>query len=270
MTTLDGDGDLAAQIRAYSSTDPATGCEIWNGSRDHTGYGVASIRRASGRENCKRVHRIAWEVMVGPIPTGLELDHLCHTNSDCDLGGLCPHRPCWNPDHLEPVTRRENCRRSKSIPGLNAQKTHCKRGHPLSGDNLFVDRAGGRICRQCRKEWDARRPKPQRAGAILSPKTFSIEDALAAFSGPPSSPAARLEAIHGPRAVDDSRCRTCRDSGSRPVAWPCITYVEMSALLGVPLNLAEVLESHNAGRAKNGSPPLKPTWVQSQALAETA
>ena len=80
-----------------------------------------------------RAHRLYYERHVGPIPDGLEMDHLCR------------NRACVNPDHLEPVTRAENNRR-KAVA-----QTHCKNGHPLSGDNLLATKRQ-RACRACQRE----------------------------------------------------------------------------------------------------------------------
>lgn len=86
-------------------------------------------------------HRVAYELAVGPIPEGLQLDHLCRNTR------------CCNPAHLEPVTQAENARRS--IPRC-AKLTHCKRGHPLSGSNVHVNPKGQRICRTCKREGQRR------------------------------------------------------------------------------------------------------------------
>lgn len=109
------------------------GCWTWIGSRDVEGYG----RMTAGRKSPK-AHRLVYEALVGPIPPGLHLDHLCRNTS------------CVNPAHLEPVTPRENILRGVGVAALNATKTHCKHGHPLSGQNLYVY-AGGRkrACRAC-------------------------------------------------------------------------------------------------------------------------
>ena len=77
-------------------------------------------------------HRVAYELQVGPIPVGLQLDHLCRVRS------------CVNPAHLEPVTSAENTRR-----GLRAMKTHCPQGHPYAGENLLIRPTGQRRCRTC-------------------------------------------------------------------------------------------------------------------------
>ncbi len=99
------------------------------------GYGLAWHK---GHNNL--AHRRVYELLRGPIPEGLTLDHLCR------------ERSCVNPDHLEPVTFRENIRRGQSPPGINSRMTHCKNGHPLSGDNIRIETSGGRRCRTCDNE----------------------------------------------------------------------------------------------------------------------
>lgn len=105
-----------------------SGCWEWNGYRTRQGYGKATVDGVHGT----LVHRWAYEVFVGPIPPGLEIDH------------LCSNRACCNPEHLEPVSHDVNVAR-----GRRAQQTHCKRGHPLSGDNIWLDSIGRRRCREC-------------------------------------------------------------------------------------------------------------------------
>jgi hypothetical protein len=91
----------------------------------------------------QRVHRVVWEWLIGPIPDGLTLDHLCR------------NRACCNPDHIELVTMAENKRRGYSRNAINARKTHCPKRHPLEGDNLMVDKRGYRRCRECALEHSA-------------------------------------------------------------------------------------------------------------------
>lgn len=110
-------------------------CWLWPGSVTQEGYGMAYV---SG----KRVaaHRLAYERLVGPIPAGLQLDHLCRARS------------CVNPGHLEPVTSKENVLRGIGHTAINAKKTHCVNGHQLSGENLRIGRTGWRACKECQRD----------------------------------------------------------------------------------------------------------------------
>ncbi|WP_412778628.1 HNH endonuclease [Rhodococcus qingshengii] len=118
---------------------------MWAGFVDPAGYG--RVWHADFGSNL--AHRCTYEALVGPIPEDSELDHLCRIRS------------CCNPAHMDPVSHLENMGR-----GWRAQLTHCKRGHPLSGDNLRVSPAKNgltkRVCRTCEREYmaeyNARRP----------------------------------------------------------------------------------------------------------------
>lgn len=118
---------------AYVKKGP--GCWEWQGST-WRGYGQYTL---DGRK--QKAHRIAWELTHGPIPEGLELDHVCR-NHGCV-------RP--DPEHLEPVTHRENMRRSPIFPH-HTFDTHCKRGHPFDEANTYRDKRGWRQCRACLRE----------------------------------------------------------------------------------------------------------------------
>ncbi len=108
------------------------GCWLWVGNL-HSGYGRFYYH---GTEF--RAHVWAYTNCIGPVPAGLELDHLCR------------NRACVNPLHLEPVTTKVNLLRGVSPPAINARKTHCSNGHPLSGDNLCIELNGDRRCIACR------------------------------------------------------------------------------------------------------------------------
>lgn len=115
-----------------------TGCWDWTANKNHKGYGLIG---PGGPAQNQVAHRVSYELHVGPIPKGMVLDHLCR------------NRGCVNPAHLEIVTPYENSMRGFGVAALNARKTHCPRGHPLSGENLFKQHGGGRGCRQCRRDF---------------------------------------------------------------------------------------------------------------------
>lgn len=132
-------GDPQADTPIYQRPDvetsytieAETGCWIWEGSVNNQGYPKIGNRYA---------HRASYELHVGPIPDGLELDHLCRVPL------------CVNPAHLEPVTHAENMRRA----GPHNRQDVCHKGHLRSGDNLrVVD--GRRWCRSCERERSAAR-----------------------------------------------------------------------------------------------------------------
>lgn len=107
-------------------------CWLWPKFRDRDGYGRAFFRGSTWL-----AHRASYESLVGPIPDGLTLDHLCRT------------RACVNPEHLEPVTRGENLLRGETLQGINSRKTRCVNGHEFTPENTYVTRSGHRACRAC-------------------------------------------------------------------------------------------------------------------------
>jgi hypothetical protein len=118
-----------------------TPCWIWDRPCGRGGrYGA--IRRDW---KTLSAHRFVYENYKGPIPDGLQLDHLCRVTA------------CVNPDHLEPVTQAENIRRSNAWGGINHRKTHCSRGHTLTPDNLVQSKDGGRRCLICHNARSQRR-----------------------------------------------------------------------------------------------------------------
>ena len=119
-----------------------SGCWEWKASGNQFGYGRLRV----GRRMIVS-HRVSYEALVGPIPDGLELDHICR------------NRPCVNPAHLEPVTRIENVRRSdagRALAEWQLAKTHCPRGHLYDERNTYVGRNPNgrptRVCRACGRE----------------------------------------------------------------------------------------------------------------------
>lgn len=111
-------------------------CFVWRGAVKENGYGV--IHAPLVRSSNLYVHRVAYEAAFGPIPDGLEVDHVRARG--------CQFRTCCNSLHLEAVTHAENMRR-----GGNSIKTHCPNGHPLIVENLRRRdlRHGKRTCKIC-------------------------------------------------------------------------------------------------------------------------
>lgn len=115
-------------------------CWLWQGPTDRHGYGVYH-RRQPGTNFA---HRLMYEALVGPIPEGLVIDHLCRVPA------------CCNPEHLEPVTQAENIRRGRALAVLRqrtAERTHCPNGHRYEPGSFRINargpKKGRRRCLVC-------------------------------------------------------------------------------------------------------------------------
>lgn len=120
-----------ADLTLRSQRDEASGCLRWTGAHTEKGYGHIHWGGKS-----RRVHRVAYEVFIGPIPAGYEVDHVRQRG--------CVHRDCIEPTHLEAVTPEENKRR-RFTP------THCPSGHEYTPENTYLKPSGKRNCRECRR-----------------------------------------------------------------------------------------------------------------------
>lgn len=124
-----------------------SGCWRWRRSLKPNGYAQMGIPGLGMRY----AHRVAYEVWKGPIPDGLQIDHLCRV------------RDCCNPDHLEAVTCRENLVRGTGFVAVHVATTHCPTGHPYDDRNTVIGTKGERACLACKRARDRRRIRRSRA-----------------------------------------------------------------------------------------------------------
>lgn len=125
---------LPLEDRFWAKVDRTNTCWNWTGALTY-GYGRFSLHT-----KVVQAHRFSYELLVGPIPEGLQLDHLCRNHS------------CVNPIHLEPVTGRVNVLRGNTIVAEQAARTHCPKGHAYDDANTRIDAKRCRHCRACQRE----------------------------------------------------------------------------------------------------------------------
>lgn len=129
------DREALARIKRRVHISIETGCWVWPGVRNPRGCGYGQMKY---RGRSRKVHQIVYLLTFGPVPPGMHLDHF-----------VCDNPPCCNPDHLRPVTPRENVLRGNSIQSMNAAKRHCSNGHEMTFENTMLRPKGGRRCRAC-------------------------------------------------------------------------------------------------------------------------
>lgn len=146
--------ELPARFASRVEAVTETGCWLWLGHVTRAGgYGLTKWRGKT-----KSIHRLVYELLVGPIPLGLTLDHRCRVPS------------CVNPRHLVACTIGENLLvpGSKTFQAANAGKTHCKRGHPFDVVHTYHTTRGNRCCRVCHSDHRRRYRANARTAALLS------------------------------------------------------------------------------------------------------
>jgi len=143
--------DAKLRQRLFAKIRFTDACWYWEGTRSTKGYGRIFVMRKP-----IQAHRAIYELLVGPIPEGLTLDHLCR------------NRLCVKPEHLEPVTNRENIRRGIGPSAQAARATHCRKGHAYSEENTRRHRDGSRVCKQCDRDYQARKASTPEGKAAKS------------------------------------------------------------------------------------------------------
>lgn len=124
---------LSATERFWAKVDKTEGCWLWSGALTNEGYGSITVDGSH-----VYAHRFSYELMVGPIDEGLHVDHLCSV------------RNCVRPEHLEPVTPRENFLRNTHRSSVAHRTDVCQRGHEFTPENTYVvPSTGNRRCREC-------------------------------------------------------------------------------------------------------------------------
>jgi len=140
-------GDAVARFWAKVDRRGERECWLWL-AKDNGRYGYYSVgRRQVG------AHRVAYELMVGPIPPGFVVHHVCRTTR------------CVNPQHLRADTQSANVLRDQSPPARNAVKVSCVNGHRFTPENTRIRANGWRDCLACERDRNRARARARRAAA---------------------------------------------------------------------------------------------------------
>lgn len=131
--------DPLLRVLARTTVD-ANECWVSDLGISSGGYSQVNVTITPGVYRLFHAHVLSYERFVGPVPAGLDLDHTCR------------NRACWNPTHLEPVTRSINVERGAGA-AFHRNKTECPRGHEYTPENTRVrpqHNRPGRFRRECR------------------------------------------------------------------------------------------------------------------------
>lgn len=134
--------------RFWAKVEWSDGCWLWQGAKDQNGYG-----RFWQGPNFIASHRMAYTLAVGPIPDGMQIDHVCRTPR------------CVNPAHLEPAPPRLNVLRGMGGAGDRAARTHCPKNHPYDAVNTYLAKSNQRHCRECMRARKRLPDTPERRAA---------------------------------------------------------------------------------------------------------
>jgi len=166
-------------FKSRCDIDMETGCWIWKGEKDKSGYGLVTLKALGGKS--KKVHRVMHALHIGKIPDGYEVDHVYAKG--------CRSRSCCFPKHLEAVTPEENKRRYHKSKYPDQKEGHCIYGHELTKENTFY-RYGHKdkpSCKTCRDEgkdpeevakWIAKDKKRKQWSVMLGNRPTSYEAEL--------------------------------------------------------------------------------------------
>jgi hypothetical protein len=143
------------------STKEQTECWFWEGAKTSEGYGIIK-RKKNGKAYTIFTHRLMYVIHNDHIPEGYVVDHMCHSSDvESCKGGICQHRSCINPAHLQAITFEKNLKLAKHWKGgvfpessrknRREKRGSCRKGHPWVEENMIQRKSGRVDCASCRK-----------------------------------------------------------------------------------------------------------------------